>query len=144
MPSKRFLRTQNWCGLKPTTKTLLPPSMAFAEVSAARQKGPREKGAPRNHPETSSQKLADFGCRFPYDCYGRDRGTILALFRRRILGQYPAAPCSPGPFCLLLKVLPVVQMALQTDNNYFQINYAAIHSRYTEIQTKLILEIIFI
>ena len=28
--------------------------------------------------------------------------TILALFRRRILGQYPAAPFSPGPFGLLL------------------------------------------
>ena len=28
--------------------------------------------------------------------------TILALFRRRILGQYPAAPYSPGPFVLLL------------------------------------------
>ena len=23
---------------------------------------------------------------------------MLALFRRRILGRYPAAPCSPGPF----------------------------------------------
>ena len=32
-----------------------------------------------------------------YDSYG----TILALFRR-ILGQYPAAPCSPGPCVLLL------------------------------------------
>ena len=30
--------------------------------------------------------------------------TILALFRRRILGQYPAAPCSPGPFVLLLNI----------------------------------------
>ena len=45
-----------------------------------------EKEAPRNHPEISSQKLAEFEC----------------LFRRRILGQYPAAPCSPGPFVLLL------------------------------------------
>ena len=27
--------------------------------------------------------------------------TILALFGRRILGQYPAAPCSPGPVVLL-------------------------------------------
>ena len=27
---------------------------------------------------------------------------MLALFRRRILGKYPAAPCSPGPLVLLL------------------------------------------
>ena len=27
--------------------------------------------------------------------------TIVARFRRRILGQYPAVPCSPGPFVLL-------------------------------------------
>ena len=26
----------------------------------------------------------------------------MTLFRRRLLGQYPAAPCSPGPFVLLL------------------------------------------
>ena len=37
------------------------------------RKGPGEKGAPRNHPEISSQKLADFERRFPYDSYGRDR-----------------------------------------------------------------------
>ena len=29
-------------------------------------KGPGEKGAPRNHPEILSQKVADFECRFPY------------------------------------------------------------------------------
>ena len=63
-----------------------------------RLKGPGEKGVPRSHPEISSQELADFECRFPYDSYGRG-----ALFRRSILGQYPAAPCSPGPFVLLLK-----------------------------------------
>ena len=28
---------------------------------------------------------------------------MLAPFSSRILGQYPAAPCSPGPFGLLLK-----------------------------------------
>ena len=31
--------------------------------------------------------------------------TILALFRTGILGQHPAAPCSPGPFGLLLRGL---------------------------------------
>ena len=33
----------------------------------------------------------------------KGQSTILALLRRRILGQYPAATCSPGPFGLLLK-----------------------------------------
>ena len=33
---------------------------------------------------------------------GKGQSTILALFGRRISGQYPAAPCSPGPFFLLL------------------------------------------
>ena len=32
----------------------------------------------------------------------KGQSIILALFRKRILGQYPAAPCSPGPFVLLL------------------------------------------
>ena len=27
---------------------------------------------------------------------------VLALLRKRILGQYPVAPSSPGPFVLLL------------------------------------------
>ena len=63
---------------------------------------PLEKGPPRNHPEKSSQKLAVVECRLPYDSYNRHRRHFWALFRRRILGQYPAAPCSPGPFVLLL------------------------------------------
>ena len=32
---------------------------------SAKTTGPGEKGAPRNHPEISSQKLADLECRFP-------------------------------------------------------------------------------
>ena len=70
-----------------------------------RKKAPTvsEKASPPNHPEISSQKVADFECIFPYDPYGRNRAAILTLFGRRVLGQYPAAPSSPGPFVLLLK-----------------------------------------
>ena len=70
--------------------------------SAVKQRGRERKGPPRNHPEISSQKLADFECGFPMTPM---EGTEhhLALFRRRILGQYPASPRSPGPFRLLLK-----------------------------------------
>ena len=49
----------------------------FAEVLLRQgEKGPGEEGAARNHPEISSQKLADFECRFPYDSYGRDRAPF--------------------------------------------------------------------
>ena len=34
---------------------------------SSKTKGPGEKGAPRNDPEISSQKLADLKSRFPYD-----------------------------------------------------------------------------
>ena len=44
----------------------------FMLVFSSKPKGPGEKGAPRNHPDISSQKLADFECIFPYDSYGRD------------------------------------------------------------------------
>ena len=73
---------------------------SFVISSKAKRLG--EKGAPKNHSAISSQKLADFECRFPYDTYGRDRSPFRPLFGRRSLGQYPAAPCSPGPFVLLL------------------------------------------
>ena len=69
---------------------------------SSKPKGPGEKGAPTNH----QQKLhlrnwpissADFSMT-PME------GQLLPflLLRRRILGQYPAAPCSPGHFVLLL------------------------------------------
>ena len=37
----------------------------FAKISC-RTKGPGEEGAPRKHPEISSQNVVDFECRFPY------------------------------------------------------------------------------
>ena len=61
----------------------------FEWTLSSKTKGPGEKGAPRNHPEISSQKLADLECRFPMTPM---EGTepILALFRRRISGKYSA------------------------------------------------------
>ena len=37
----------------------------------SKPKGRGEKGPPKSSSEISSQKLADFECRFPYDSYGR-------------------------------------------------------------------------
>ena len=79
-----------------------PPPYYFHLDSAVNERG-REKGAPRNHPEISSQKLAPIlSADFPSRLLCKGQSTVLALFRRRILGQYSAAPCSPGPFVLLL------------------------------------------
>ena len=75
--------------------------------SAVKQRGRERKGPPeivqkyrlRNWPISSAD--------FPSRLLWKGQSTILALLRRRILGQYPAAPCSPGPiwftadFCLV-------------------------------------------
>ena len=37
----------------------------FVGTFSSKTKGPGEKGAPRNHPEISSQKLADSSADFP-------------------------------------------------------------------------------
>ena len=49
-----------------------------ARIFLSKTKGPGEKVATRNHPEISSQKLADFNleCRSPYDSYVRDRPPL--------------------------------------------------------------------
>ena len=79
------------------------PPLYRAQIISSKKKGPGKKGAPRNHPEISSQKLADFECRFPYDSYGRTEHHFGPFLGEGLWGQYPAAPCSPGPFVLLVK-----------------------------------------
>ena len=85
---------------------------------SSKPKGPGEEGAPRNHPEISSQKVANVECRFTYDSYGRDRAPFWALFRRRILGQYLAAPCSPGTFVSLLKISKAIRTLILPHQNF--------------------------
>ena len=64
-------------------------------------RGPGEKGAPRNHQQKFRLRNWPISSAdFPMTPM---QGT--PLVRRRILGQYPAAPCSPGPLGLLL-ILP--------------------------------------
>ena len=75
-----------------------------AENSAVKQRGRERKGAPRNHPEVSSQKVADFECRFPYDSYGKNRAPF-GLFWEKGFGAISGGPSSPGPFGLLLKIV---------------------------------------
>ena len=63
--------------------------------SAIEQRGRERKGAPRHHPENSSQKLANFECRFPDDRNGKNGAPFWPIFRRRIWA------ISGGPFLLL-------------------------------------------
>ena len=71
-PHSRFRSGGTSTKTTPLETTLLPTP----ENCSSKTKGPGEKGGPRNHPEISSQKLADFECRFPYDSYGRDRAPF--------------------------------------------------------------------
>ena len=58
--------------------------------------------APRNHPEISRQKLADFECRFPHTSYGRDRAPSWPFLGERFWGNILRPLVLPGPFVLLL------------------------------------------
>ena len=72
-------------------------------ISSKTKRGRERKG--RNHPEISSQKVADFECGFPYESYGKNRAPFWPLFpfwEKDFGGKCPAAPSSPGPFVLLL------------------------------------------
>ena len=72
----------------PRISRIFVPNLApnfHRSLFSSTTKGPGEKGVPRNHPEKSSQKLADFECRVPCDSYGRDRPPVRPLWRRRIL-----------------------------------------------------------
>ena len=64
---------------------------------SSKTKGPGEKGAPRNHPEISSQKLADLDCRFPYDSYGRDRAPVWPFLGEEFWGNIRRPLVLPAP-----------------------------------------------
>ena len=86
--------------------------MQFSKTSPLKSGESSEKSSGENRVEFchvcgchgffGPEKVADFESRFPYDSYGGDRAASWPFFRRRILGRYPAAPCSSGPFVLLL------------------------------------------
>ena len=58
----------------------------------------QNKGAGRNFVSESGR----FRLQISLWPLSKEQSTILTLFGRRILGQYPAAPSFPGPFVLLL------------------------------------------
>ena len=64
--------------------------------------GPGEKGAPGNHPEISSQKLADF------ECMEGAEHHFGPFEEKDFGGNIWRPPCSPGPFVLLLIVSALI------------------------------------
>ena len=78
------------------------PSVSGDGIINSNTKGPGEKGAPRNQQEIFVPESGRFRVQISLWLLRKEQSTILALFGRRILGQYPAAPCSLGPFGLLL------------------------------------------
>ena len=124
------------------------PTVTSMDVGhfSSKTKGPGEKATPRNHPVISSlrkfrlRKWPISSADFPLTpMEGTD--TILALFRRRILGQH--SPCSPGPFVLPFesKLLPAVLLLWRIDfpkitvtvtvlKFFFRINFYDFHYRY--------------
>ena len=73
-----------------------------ATFVSSKTKGPEEKGAPRNHPEISSQELADFECRLPYDAYGRDSASFWPFLGEGFWGNIWPPLLLPAPLFLLL------------------------------------------
>ena len=67
----------------------------------SKPKGPEEKGAPRNHPEILSQKLAHFECRFPYDSYGRNGAPLWPFLGEGFWGNIrrPLVLLAPLVYC---------------------------------------------
>ena len=64
---------------------------------SSKTKGPGEKGAPRNDQKFRLSNWPISSADLPMTPNRQGRSTILSFFRRRILGQYPAAPCPRAP-----------------------------------------------
>ena len=111
VPSFRFLlqgniRQNHPCGNHPFANPrtiarnegfLAPRRAPTLHVSAVNQRGRERNGAPRNHPEISSQKLADFECRFPYDSYGKNRGPFWPFLSEGFWGNIRRPLLLPAP-----------------------------------------------
>ena len=78
----------------------------MAEKKHKKQNSPQNPGissktkGPGNHPEISSQKLANFECRFPYDSYGRDRSHF-GPFQEKDFGATSGGPLFSRPLCFI-------------------------------------------
>ena len=97
MPSKEGFEDPKLVSTKTYYKNTIAVVNGFCRSISSKTKGPGEKGAPRNHPETSSQKLADIGCRSPYDCYGRDRAPLWSFLGEGFWGNIQRPLVLPAP-----------------------------------------------
>ena len=75
---------------------------------SCKTKGPGEEWGPQKSSRNFGSESGRFRVQISLWLLWKEQSTIctiLALFGRRILGQYPAAPSSPAPFVLLLILL---------------------------------------
>ena len=79
--------------------------IAPRKFSAVKQRGRERKGPPKIIQKCRRRNWLISSADFLWLLW-KGQTPFWPLFRRRILGQYPAAPCSPGPFVLLLKFIP--------------------------------------
>ena len=63
------------------------PAKTSRPCFSSKTKGPGEQGAPRNHPEISSQKVADCECRFLYDSHGKNRAPLWPFLGEGLWGN---------------------------------------------------------
>ena len=98
------------CNAGPLVNTTNPSASLMARIrnagpsvehhcnSAVKQRG--REGTPGNHPENSSQKVADFECRFPYDSYGKSRAPLWPFLGEGFWGSIRRPLLLPAPlFC---------------------------------------------
>ena len=73
------------------------PLALIRSLLSSKRKGPGEEGAPRNHPEVSSQKVADFKCRLPYDSYVNNRAPFWPFLGEGFWGNIRRPILLPAP-----------------------------------------------
>ena len=85
-----------------------------------------QRGPQKSPPEISSQKLADFECRFPYDFYGRDRAPFWPFLEEGFWVGYFCSPCDRDPptenfknFTFFKNALKELSVYFWGDNAYF-------------------------
>ena len=69
---------------------------------SSKTKGPGKEGAPRNHPEISSRKVADIECRFPGKTHMERTEHHFGPFWEKDFGAISGGPFFFQPLCFLV------------------------------------------
>ena len=90
------------CDFLMRLQTLGVQSPSFCIVISSKQKGPGEKGAPRNHPEIRLRNWPISSTDFPMTPMEGTEHHFVGPFQEKDFGAISGGPSSPSPFCLLL------------------------------------------